>query len=541
MPTAVALDRGRTAFAEHRWGDAFAALTDADSERELPAGDLERLSTAAFLVGQPSVGIDAATRAHKGFLAIGDATGAARSAAWLGMSLMSMGDSPAKAAGWFARAGRVLEEKSEPSSVDGLLLIPVGLGALYGGDPEGAAQAFDNALAIGNRFHDPDLMGLAELGLGQAKIMRGTTSEGLALLDEAMVAVTAGEIAPLPSGIIYCGVIGTCHLAFDLHRAQEWTVALDRWCGARPDMVLFSGQCQTHRAQLYFMHGAWAEALGAARAAQKTARRGDRNATYGAWYQQGEIQRLRGKFDAAEESYRQASLSGYEPQPGLALLRLAQGKTQLALSIIRDAVDPSTRRQLLPGLIEIEIAAGEVAAARRSSDELGALSNTGDMPMVQAIANQCEGAVLLEEGDARGALNRLRRAWALWQELDAPYEAARCRVLAARAHHELGDADSAVMEVEAARAVFAELGAGPALIDIDAWSRSKSDNAASPLTRRELEVLRLISRGKTNRAVAAELYLSEKTVARHLSNMYTKLGLPSRSAATAYAYEHGLA
>lgn len=317
-------------------------------------------------------------------------------------------------------------------------------------------------------------------------------------------------------------------------------MALDHWCKARPDMVMFSGQCQAHRAELYLLHGAWTDALEAAKAAQERYRRGDRNAVYGAWYQQAEIQRLRGELDAAEDSYRRAGQGGFEPQPGLALLRLAQGRTQLAQTIIRRAdglADPATRRLLLPGVVEIELAAGDVTAARHAADQLAELAATAAMPMMQAIADQADSAVLLKEGDAGGALGKARRAWRVWRELDAPYEAARCRVLAALACRALGDEDSALMELAAARDVFAELGAAPALAETNVLSRTEVDG---PLTPRELEVLRLVAAGKTNRVVAAELYISEKTVARHISNIFTKLGLSSRAAATAYAYEHGL-
>ncbi|HEU4808371.1 MAG TPA: LuxR C-terminal-related transcriptional regulator [Homoserinimonas sp.] len=539
MTLSADLDRGRTAYAEHRWSDALSALTQADQDGGLPAQDLEHASTAALLTGQETIGIDTATRAHEAFLASGDLASAARCAGWIGMYFLGTGDG-ARASGWLARAKRVLQANPEPCSVDGFLLIPAALGALYGGEAEGAARLFDEAFAAGERFHEPDLVALAQLGQGQAKIALGELSEGLSLFDEVMVAVTAGEVSPIPAGIIYCAVIGNCHLAFDLHRAQEWTMALDHWRAARPDMVMFSGQCEAHRAELYLLHGAWSDALEAARAAQARYRRGDRNAVYGAWYQQAEVQRLRGELDAAEESYRQASQGGYEPEPGLALLRLAQGKIKLAQAMIRrsgDTVDPATRRRLLPGLVEIELAAGDIAAARLAADELAAIASIAAMPMMQAMADQCEGAVLLEEGDARGALSKARRAWRLWQELDAPYEAARCRVLAALACRALGDEDSALMELETARAVFVELGAAPALAETYA---SPLAEVTGPLTPRELEVLRLVAAGKTNRVVAAELYISEKTVARHLSNMFTKLGLSSRAAATAYAYEHGM-
>jgi DNA-binding CsgD family transcriptional regulator/tetratricopeptide (TPR) repeat protein len=539
MSAPAVTDAARAAYAERRWSDAADAFAAADATEQLSAAELEAWSTAAFLIGSESDGLDALTRAHEGFLAAADTAGAARSAGWMGMHLMDTGDR-ARSAGWFARAQRLAQQLGDPSPVEGLVLIPAALGALYQGDAAGAEQLFERAAEIGHRFADPDLMALAELGLGQARIMLGRTAEGLRLLDEAMVAVTTGEVSPIPSGIVYCAVIGYCHLAFDLRRAQEWTSALDHWCDAQSDMVAFSGQCYAHRAELFRLHGAWAEALAAARIAEERHRRGDRDAAWGAYYQRGEVQRLRGEFELADESFAIASQSGFEPQPGLALLRLAQGKQEQARNLIRRSLteaDPATRRHLLPAAVEIDLACDDLAAARRNVDELVAMREASPMPMLNAVSSYAEGAVLLGEGDPDAASARLRLARRVWRELDAPYEVARCRVLIARAHQAEGDSDSATTELDAARGAFVELGARPALAELDRMSQRRS---TSPLTQRETDVLRLVAAGHTNRVIAGELFLSEKTVARHISNIFVKLGLSSRAAATAYAYEHGL-
>ncbi len=402
--------------------------------------------------------------------------------------------------------------------------------------------------------------------------MLGQLDDGLALLDEAMVAVTVGEISPVPAGIIYCAVIETCHLAFDVRRAHEWTRALDRWCDSQQNLVAFSGQCQMHRAELYRLHGAWSEAIDAATAAQELAFRGDRMATYGGFYEQGEIHRLRGDFDAAEASYLHAQETGFPPQPGFALLRLAQGRPEQAQTMLRqamDGVDPGYRRRMLAARVEIELAAGDPAAARSAMEELAALCATIDMPMLHALAEQSQATVLAHDGDPAAALVLLRRAWSRWLSLDAPFEAARCRALLAILCAAVGDEDSARLEREAARATFAELGAVPALsaleqsgpialntrtdsrppttndagrtgAAVDVGHHDLGSPDAGPLTARETEVVRLVSAGLTNRDIAAELFISEKTVARHLSNIFTKLGLTSRAAATAYAYQHGI-
>ena len=541
--TPTVLDRGRAAHADRRWRDAYDGLTEADQESQLGPGDLVRLATAASLIGSRSEGIDLLTRAQAEYLRLGDISSAAWCAGWLGMQLGHLGEQ-ARSSGWFARANRLVQQNGKSCPAEGLLLVPTALAALRGGDADGAEKTFSQVAGFGERFADPDLTALSRLGQGRARIMLGHTEEGLALLDEAMVAVTAGEISPYPSGIIYCAVIEGCTVAFDLRRAQEWTAALDHWCAAQPDMVPFSGQCQRHRAELFCLHGAWSEALAAAQKAEQRFQAGDRDAVYGAYYARADVQRLRGEFDAAEESYRQADQWGVEPQPGLALLRLAQGKPSAAQSMIRRALedaDPPTRRRLLAAVIEIELAAGEVAAARTAATELITQARQSTMPMAEAMASQAEGAVLLGEGDPSAAASKLRRAWRIWQELDVPYEAARCRVLSGRACRELGDEDSALMEFEAARAVFLELGVRPEIDAVDSLSGQKLGDTGQSLTPRELEVLRLIAAGKSNRAIAAELYLSEKTVARHVSNILTKLSLSSRSAATAYAYQNGLA
>lgn len=554
---------GREAYAERRWPDAVGQYTAAEHDAELPAGDLEQLATSVILTGRGSEGVDILARAHLKYLADGDYAAAVRCAAWTGLHLILLGE-PARSAGWLARARRIVEDLPEPCRCEDLLSIPAGLGALYQGDGAAALAAFSRAADLGRARGDADSAALGTLGLGQTKVMLGEFDAGLALLDEAMVAVTVGEISPVPAGIIYCAVIETCHLAFDLHRAHEWTRALDRWCDAQQQLVAFSGQCQMHRAELYRLHGAWAEAIGAAKTAQDYAFRGDRMAIYGGFYEQGEIHRLRGDFDAAEACYLHAQETGFPPQPGLALLRLAQGRPGQAQSLLRqamDGADPAYRRRMLAARVEIELAAGDAPAARAAAEELDSLCASIDMPLLHALTEQSQAALLFHEGNPAAALIPLRRAWSRWLGLDAPFEAARCRALLAKLCAALGDEESARLERDAARAVFAELGAAPALAGLEQPLPAAPDARtapartapaptgndarhaadAGPLTARETEVVRLVSAGLSNRTIAAELFISEKTVARHLSNIFTKLGLTSRTAVTAYAYRHGLA
>ena len=334
--------------------------------------------------------------------------GAARCAAWLGIHLMNAGDR-ARGGGWLARAQRLVRGRGEPEGAEGFLLIPVGLGSLYSGDVDSALQAFDQLAEFAQRFGDRDILCLAQLGQGQARIMAGRVEEGMTLLDEAMVAVTADEISPLPAGIVYCAVIGTCHVAYDLRRAHEWTAALDHWCAAQPDMIPFSAQCQAHRAALYRLHGAWSEAYGAALIAEERYGRGIATRRTGRSTRRARSSGCGASLEEAEASYRRAGETGFEPQPGLALLSLARGHADVALALIRGAVegaDPGTRRQMLPALVTIELAAGRVDAARAAADELRTVADDSRMPMLKASASHANAAVLLEEGDGARCAQR---------------------------------------------------------------------------------------------------------------------------------------
>ena len=368
--------------------------------------------------------------------------------------------------------------------------------------------------------------------------------KGLALLDEAMVAVTAGELSPIMTGLIYCSVIDACQQMYALDRAREWTFALAQWCDEQPEMLAFSGVCRVHRAEIMQLHGAWRDALEEARRAGARSQGTHQPAAAAAFYQQAEVHRLRGEFADAEKAYRSASQLGMEPQPGLALLRLAQGRTEAAVAAIRRVVGATQSRllraKLLPAYVEIVLAINEIQEARDVSRELVEIAESFGADVLGAMAAHAQGAIELAEGDAQGALVSLRRAGQVWHQIEAPYLAARVRVLVALACGALGDTEGAALEMESARRVFQELGAAPDVTRIKSLTREAKTDHLTSLTPREVQVLRLVSAGKTNKAIAAELSLSEKTVDRHLSNIFTKLDVPSRAAATAYAYQHKL-
>jgi DNA-binding NarL/FixJ family response regulator len=559
MTAVDALDRGREAFRRRAWGDAYSQLSSADRAEPVPLEDLENLAVASYLAGKDADSEEFWARAHHESLGVADWGRAARCALWLGITLMNRSER-AKGGGWLARAQRVLDDRQHECVERGWLLIPPGLRLYAQGDYEGSRAAFRRAGTIGAAFGDTDLVPTARQAQGRALIRMGETAEGVALLDEAMVAVTAGEVSPIPAGIIYCSVIEACQEILDVRRAQEWTAALSQWCASQPDLVPYRGRCMVHRSEIMQLHGAWPDALEEARRACERLSVPPQPQLGAAFYQRAELHRLRGEFAKAEDAYREADQRGRIPEPGLALLRLAQGRVDGAAAAIRRAVDeapgasggstaearpsppgkdPVARWRVLPACVEIMLAAGDLAAARAAAEELWELTAEANLPLLRGIAASAQGAVLLAEGDARAALDALRAAGREFEELEVPYETARARVLVGLAYRALGDKDGATTELAVARRVFERLGAAPDLTRLDALS-GKPARTIDGLTAREVQVLALVAKGKSNKEIAAELVISDRTVARHLSNIFTKLGVSTRTAASAYAFQRGL-
>jgi DNA-binding CsgD family transcriptional regulator len=544
MPRA-GVGRARVLFESRAWREAYASLAAADAAGGLSRDDLERLAVSAFMLGQDEEYVAGLEQAHHEHLEAGDVPRAVRCAFWIGLNLMAHG-AVGPARGWFGRAERLLDADRADCVERGYLVIPSVIEHVVGDDPNAALGAATEAAGIAARFRDRDLLALAVHEQGHALIRLGRVEEGLRLLDETMVSVVAGELSPVTTGIVYCNTIAFCQSVFELRRAREWTEHLTRWCDQQPEMVAHTGVCLVHRAEIMELQGAWPDALvEARRAADRFAVRTAEQRSRGrALYLEGDLHRLQGELNAAEAAYRAASMCGREPQPGLARLRLEQGSVSAAAAAIRRALGETAHRLdrvvLLAAAAEIEVATGDLDAASDAAHELHEIAATQQSEAIGAMSARARGEVALARGDAADALVLLRDAARAWQALDAPYEGARARVLIALACRALGDGDTAALELDVAREAFVRLGAVRDAARIEGLMGTVPALERHGLSGRELQVLRRVAAGETNKAIAAELVLSERTVDRHVSNIFAKLRVSSRAAATAFAYEHGL-
>jgi DNA-binding CsgD family transcriptional regulator len=542
MTTDDGIERGRAAYGRKARREAFDLLSAADDEIPLGVDDLERLGFAAWNSGEEEASLRLAVRAHRAAVEAHDFARAARVAFWAGMTFMRRGDAT-QGGSWFGRAMHLLDDHLDTVE-RGYLAIPEGV-RLEDVDQTAALAAFQRAADYAERFGDADLLALSRIGRGGSLIKLGETERGVALLDDAMVAVMSDELSPAVTGIVYCASIEAFAAIFDLRRAQDWTQALSEWSARQPDLVPFAGRCLVYRSELKRLHGDWAAAFDEARQAEELLLRPPPEPSVGeAYYEQAELHRLRGEYALSDTAYREASRWGRRPEPGLALLSLARGRGAAARAMIERAVaeapDDLSHTRLLPALARIALETGDRPGARVALDELADAERVRPAPLLSATIAGLEGELRLADGEPREALQALRRAESAWRELEAPYDGARVRASIGDALRRLGDADSAALEFDAALRTFRELGAQP---DVERVERLAGRPVGRPgrLSEREAEVLRLVAIGDTNRAIASTLGISERTVDRHVSNIFRKLGVSSRAAAAAFAVEHDLA
>ncbi len=533
---ATHVGQARELHAQSRWAEACEQFAAADRSEPLHADDLERYAEAAQILGRGNAAIQLLRRAFNSRVAAGELDRAITSAFWLFQALIVNAEF-SRASGWAAQVRR-----SIPDLDHGWLLFTQAYFLIASAEYDQAAQLLARAADDGSRRGETDLVAFATTVWGRALIKAGRLPEGLSRLDEAMVPVAELNTSPRATSMLYCSAIATCHEAREFGRAREWTHALGAWLDSLPRLGgAYFGNCRIYRAYLMCLRGSWQEALDEVAFVCD-----DLSGNYGqlvaghAHYQLAEIHRLLGHHSEAEASYRQAAELGGQTQPGLSLMRLAQGEVDKAVLGIRRTLAETPgqleRLDLLTAAVTIMLAAGDIDAARQATAELAGIAAIYPSPGVQAELAAARGAVALNEGDSATALPLLRSAARCWREIDAPHAVATVSVLIGLACRAAGDEDAAQIELGSARSTFTRLGARPDLQRVEELLRPTG--AAGPLSEREIEVLRLVAAGKTNHAIATQLFLSDRTVHRHISNIFDKLGVHSRTAAASYAIQH---
>ncbi len=543
MDVLTELALGRQAFEERAWATAYQRLAALDPDA-LAEQDRIALATAAFLSGDREAADRAYQESYRHHVDSGSTLAAARDTFWLGMLHNTTGN-PAVGGGWVARGARLLQDAPPDAVEHGYQAVHEMFRHIFSGEFPAALELSERVAEAGRRCGEANLVALGLSCQGRILIYGGRVREGLALLDEAMVGLTDPDVSPIIAGNAYCAMVEGCQEVADYRRMTEWTTLLTRWCQTQPELVPFTGQCAVHRAQIMRSRGALPEALDELELAlARYVAEGGTAAAGLAHYERGEVLRAQGDHAGAEAAFDEADAFGRDPQPGRALLALAKGRVPTAVAMVRrlleETADPVHRSAHLPAAVEVFLAAADVDAARQAAEDLAALAGAFGCEALEAAGAYAVGSVRLHEGGAEAAseaLPSLRQAWKLWIDLGARYEAAWARVRIGVACRTLGDEDTALSELAVAGRTFAEIGAEPARAEAE---RLSGRDLPDGLTAREVEVLRLVASGRSNPQIAEDLFLSQKTVQRHLSNIFGKAGVTSRTAAAAYAYEHGL-
>jgi DNA-binding NarL/FixJ family response regulator len=550
---ATRLDQARELHLQSRWAEACKEFAAADRIKPLGVQDLELFAEAEQVLGRGDEAVQTLRRAYRARIEAGEVDQAITSAFWLWQALIINAEF-ARANGWVAQVRRLADKRTadegpadedSPTPIDGngWLLVADAYSHVAAAEYDRAVHLVARAAEAATRRGQTDLVAFATTLWGRALVKAGRLQEGLSRLDEAMLAVIDRDTSPRTTSLLYCSAIATCHEVREFARAREWTLALGAWLDSLPALDgAYFGNCRIYRSYLMCLCGDWREALDEVALVCRDLSGGFGQLVAGhAFYQLGELHRLLGDSEA-QEDYRRAGELGASTQPGLALLRLVQDDIDRAVLGIRRALTETEGRleriDLLAGCVTIMLAAGDVDQAKAATAELAGIAEVYDTAGVQAEVAAARGAVALAEDDAAAALRLLRSAARSWRQIGAPYEVATVSVLIALACRSLGDEDAAQLELQSARAVFLRLGARPDLHRVETLLHPAQAVGAHGLSVREIEVLKLVAAGRTNHAIAAELFLSERTVHRHVSNIFDKLGVHSRTAAAAYGIQH---
>jgi DNA-binding NarL/FixJ family response regulator len=538
--TAVA--RARRAAERGAWAEVHSLLKDQEDEL-LEPGDLENLADAAWWLSRVDESLEVRRRAYAAFVATGDDRRAGYQAWMIGVEYGDIGQET-RSAGWLGKARRHLDGLPECEE-QGLLAFSEAQRAEAAGDLAEAGRLARHMIELGHRCDSPDVVAAGRLVEARLLVDAGDVQGGLAFLDELLVDLASGAVSDLLAGWVFCLAVPVCLEVPDLPRATAWNDAAMAWCDTMPAGTPFHGLCRAHHAELLGLGGAWDRAGAEAERACEELLAYQPALAAESFYVSGDLRRRLGDLTGAEEAFRRAHELGRDPQPGLALLRLAQGRADAAAAGLRACLTTGDwprleRARLLAAEVEVALARDDRDTAVAAASELDRLSETSGAGLLEALAETSHGTVALAAERTAEALERLRRARTRWIELGVPYEAARTRVLLARAGRAAGDDEAAELELRAARATFERLGSLVDLRQVDDLLQRDGAPPSGGLTPRQLEVLRLVAVGLSTREIAAELTISEHTVSRHLENIYLRLGVSSRAAATAFAHTHGL-